>query len=61
MSTTSHGQMMTIDEYVAELKRDADRFAESWKKNNATTPERYPNEMAPGEWFEQYLSFFSIM
>jgi hypothetical protein len=50
---------MTLDEYVAELKADVARFEEEWRESAAAEPDQYPMQMAPGEWFEQYMAFQS--
>jgi len=51
---------MTIDQYVEELKNDAERFKKDWLHNATLKPDHYPMEMPPGEWFEQYAAFLSF-
>lgn len=50
---------MTLDEYVAELKADVERFEKEWRESAAAEPNQYPMAMPPGEWFEQYMAFQS--
>jgi hypothetical protein len=51
---------MTLDEYVAELKADVERFEKEWRESAAAEPKQYPMAMPPGEWFEQYMAFHSV-
>jgi hypothetical protein len=47
----------TLDQFVAEMKQDLERFAISWRKQNAKKPEHWPMEMNVGDWYDQFLMF----
>lgn len=49
---------MTLDEFVTQLKRDADDFKQRWLDGVAESPEDYPMELDEGDWSEQYLAEF---
>lgn len=51
---------MTLDEFVAECKSDADRFKAQWLEGVTKQPKHYPETLEPGEWHEQYLAFLSF-
>lgn len=49
----------TLEDFVAEMKADVDRFATNWRKNHAATPEEWPMQMDGGDWYDQFLMFES--
>ena len=51
---------MTLEEFVAECKTDADRFHKQWLEGASREPNHYPKALEPGEWHEQYLAFLSF-
>jgi hypothetical protein len=48
---------MTLEEFKAECLRDVDRFVRMWEAGSLGDAEMFPREMAPGDWFDQFLSF----
>jgi len=53
---------LSLDDFVAELRRDVDAFEKWWREQNAKNPEHF--EMAfpednSGLWFEQFLYFMT--
>jgi len=50
---------MSLDEFLAEMRRDMDTFERSWKKNAEKTPEQWPLKMKPGDWYDQFIIFES--
>lgn len=47
---------MTLDEFIAESHADVERFKAEWLKGD---PEKYPRELAPEDWYDQFLTFVS--
>lgn len=60
MANKTKGQ--TLDEFVAELRRDVDAFEKWWREQNSKNPEHFemsfPEENS-GIWFEQFLYFMT--
>lgn len=50
---------MTLNEFCAEMRKDLDRFEENWKKQQAIEPDKWPNDLGPGDWYDQLLMFLS--
>lgn len=50
---------MNLDEFCDEMQKDIERFKANWKANQAKTPEHWPSEMPPGDWYDQLLMFLS--
>lgn len=48
---------MTLEEFIAEMKKDIDKFEVNWRKQNVAKPEHWPMEMNEGDWYEQFLMF----
>lgn len=57
MSTVNPEQ--TLDEFVAEMKREMDEFQANWKAQHAKDPEKWPMKMAAGDWYDQLLMTLS--
>ena len=52
--------MQTLDEFVDEIKKDADKFHELWLKHHKSYPEQYPIAMEEdnkGIWYEHFIIF----
>lgn len=49
--------IITLDEFVAEMRERIDKFEKYWEKNNKENPEHFPNKMYSGEWDEQFMMF----
>lgn len=47
---------MTLDEFEADLLKEAKEFVQKWRDGNERLPDEWPLEMNDGEWWEQYLS-----
>lgn len=49
---------MTLDEFIAETIKDAEHFRAFWRSNqDGELTEHFPDDMPPGEWFEQFLAW----
>lgn len=48
---------MTLEEYVSELHREVEAFAEYWRKSSQETPEHFPEELDIGDWDEQFRTW----
>lgn len=50
----------SLDEFVAEIKKSIDLFAEDYKKHHVENPDNYPLELPEnnsGLWFEFFADF----
>lgn len=45
---------MTLEEFLTEARGDVERFKTMWLKGD---PALYPRDMAPGDWYDQFLAF----
>lgn len=50
----------TLEEFVAEMRADLDKFEKSWRENNAVSPESYPMKLLSGDWLEQFTLFDGV-
>jgi hypothetical protein len=50
---------MTLEEFILESKRDVDRFREMWADSAKADPVAFPDDMNPGDWFDQFMMFIS--
>lgn len=50
---------MNILAFSNESKTDIDRFLAVWMNRHKESPDDWPIEMEPGEWFEQFLAFLT--
>lgn len=50
---------MHIDEFITQLKQEADEFRKYWLKKAKSPPkgEVWPLQMDEPEWYEQFISF----
>lgn len=49
---------MTLEQFIADEALRIQRFADHWRRGQEKNgKEFWPDDMAPGEWDEQYLSF----
>lgn len=52
---------MTLDEFVEEIRTDADRFRKMWiRSQKKHGDEAYPAEMPEGEWCDQFIGFWTL-
>jgi len=49
----------TLDEFVAEMQKDVERFRANWVENHGKTPKQWPMTMRAGDWYDQFLMFLS--
>lgn len=55
--------MKTLEQFVAELRSDVDKFEADWKKNSKKSPDDYPMSFPDdndGIWMEQFTTFLSL-
>jgi hypothetical protein len=55
--TTSAVPTQSLEDFVKELRADANRFERYWVKMNKTQPDRYPMRIGGGDWWEQFLAW----
>lgn len=55
----SENTEVTLEEFVAECKDDADRFKAMWCKHRVENPEAFPCSMNSGDWFDQFMLFLN--
>ncbi|MFA5767337.1 MAG: hypothetical protein WC919_05420 [Candidatus Paceibacterota bacterium] len=48
---------MTLEEFITEQWNDVLKFRRMWIESNEQDSERYPMEMIPGDWDEQFFYF----
>lgn len=50
---------MTLDDYIHERIRQLDVFRDNWREQQREHGlDRWPEEMAPGDWDEQFKAFW---
>lgn len=52
--------MQSLDDFIADLRSDVDKFEADYKRQAALTPEKYPltfGEGNEGMWYEMFFSF----
>lgn len=54
---TSFGTDQSLEDFVKELRADANRFERFWVKMNKTKPEQFAMTLGGGEWWEQFLAW----
>jgi hypothetical protein len=50
---------ISLDAFVAILRKDVNRFSKYWEKGVKKQPEQFPEEMIEGDWFDQFISFMT--
>lgn len=55
----SETKTTTLEEFLAEMRGDIDKFETYWKKEAAAEPSGWPMTMSSGDWFEQFIAFES--
>ena len=45
---------MKFTNYIQELKEDVKKFEIFWNENMYKHPDKFPKDMEPGEWDEQF-------
>lgn len=51
---------MTLDEFIADARGDLERFRAMWRDGQSKPEDgNFPEELSPGEWFDQLLMFVS--
>jgi len=49
-------KMISLEEFVKELHRGVDEWAEEWKKGMAEQPQLFDGEMTSDDWHDQHLA-----
>lgn len=52
----SGSNQQTLDQACIELHRMVDAFKAKWLRDKAKHPDRYPDTMGDGDWFEAFLA-----
>jgi len=45
---------MTLKDFMARVRAEADRFEDIWINNNEESPQHWPMEMGLADWWEQF-------
>jgi hypothetical protein len=48
---------MNLDDFVKIMSSDLAEFKANWEAQRRESPDKFPSEMAEGDWFEQFLFF----
>lgn len=64
---TPSGREVTLDQFITELTKDVQEFAQYWKqgmenptKFGLAEEEKFPSEYPLGDWWEQFMAFISL-
>lgn len=49
-----------LEDFVAELRQDANKFERYWVRKNKENPSQFPMQMGGGDWFEQFLAWCEL-
>lgn len=49
-------KVLNLEEFVKQLKSDADDFAKEWKSGMATQPDLFAGEMTLDDWYDQHTA-----
>jgi len=50
---------MKLSEFKREMIADLENFAISWLEGNVADSQKWPLEMPPGDWYDQFLIYES--
>lgn len=57
MPKTTLVYAQSLEDFVKELRADANRFERHWVQQHKTKPDQYPMKMGGGDWWEQFLAW----
>lgn len=49
--------MITLDEYIVQLKNDVEDFEKYWNARSKGNPKHFPSQMYLADWDEQFMIF----
>jgi hypothetical protein len=55
--------MVTLEQFIAELKMDVFSFEEYWKERAKFDPQNFPNAFPDddeGSWYEQFICYLGM-